>query len=175
VNARPRRHRLLAWLSFLVWALALGSAAAWLGRGPGGTWVPDAALVLAVLVLARSERGDLLPLSFCVALVRGAISGDAPLALLAGALGALLAVLALRSVVELSGPLGRALAAALAAGTLQAWLALAHAARAAEPVELGSTAGAALAVALSSAALALLLGPLLARLPGLTPLRSRVW
>jgi hypothetical protein len=177
VNAPRRRGgRALAWALFVAWAVWLSAAQGWLTRGGGSAWVPDAALVLAVVVLARCEAADLLPLALLTALARSATSGDPPIVLAAGALGALLAALAVRDALELSGPAGRALGAGLAAGLFQAWLGVAHAVRAPHAVlDPLAAAGTALPVALASALLALLLGPLLARLPGLTPLRSRTW
>ncbi len=174
----PRRpsQRLLAWGLFVAWLVWLSAAQAWLAQSGANAWVPDVALVLAVLVLARCDAEDLVPLAFLTALARAATSGEPPVVLLAGVTGVLLLALSVRGTFELSGPLGRTLAVAAAAAAFHAWLAVAHAARTPHgAIEPAAVLGAALPVALSSAVLALFAGPLLARLPGLTPLRSRTW
>ncbi len=172
---RPAQ-RVVGWLLFLTWAVWLAALQGLWSRHSAGTWVPDAALVLAIVVLARCEMADLVPLAVLTALAHAATGGEAPLVLLAGAFGALFLALSLRDALELSGPLGRTAAAALAAGAFQAWLSLAHDVRAERgDVDVLGAASAALQVAIASALLALVVGPVLARLPGLTPLRSRSW
>jgi hypothetical protein len=172
---RPTQ-RIVGWLLFLTWAVWLAALQGAWSRHAGGTWVPDAALVLAVVVLARCETTDLAPLALFTALARAATGGEPPLVLLAGAFGALFLALALRDALELSGPLGRSAGTAIAAGAFQAWLCLAHDARSTQGgLDLMRAATSALPVAIASALFALAIGPALARLPGLTPLRSRSW
>lgn len=176
--ARRPGQRALGWTLFLVWAVSLAGLQGILTRHASGVWVPDAALVLSVVVLARCEVADLALLALLSAYARAATSGEPPLVLYTGVLGALLAALAVRSALELSGPVGRTLATALAAGLFQTWITIARDVRAApgaSGIDLASAAASALPVACVSAALALLLGPVLARLPGLTPLWSRSW
>ena len=181
------RSPLLAWLFLALWA-AWVSALQGLAAGPGGLgrWVPDLALVLALSLAARLPAEDMLKVAFAVALGRIAVSIQPPVALLAGYLGILLFARGLRSVLELSGPLQRTLLGALAALLFTGWLAYVHAQRAGGVAAHALAPGAAadslrpLAVALgawpaalSTGLCALLLGPALARLPGLTPLRRR--
>jgi hypothetical protein len=168
--------RALGWALYFVWAALLAGLQGLLTRAGAPAFVPDAALVLAVLVLARAEVADLAPLVLLTAFARAATSGEAPIVLVTGILGALLAALALRGALELSGVIGRTLAALVATGACQAWAVLARAARA-DGGEADALAAwtSAVPVGIASALLALVLGPLLARLPGLAPLRSRAW
>lgn len=175
-SARRPGQRVLGWTLFLVWAVSLAGLQGLLTRHASGSWVPDAALVLSVVVLARCEAADLALLALLTAFARAATSGEPPLVLYTGILGALLAALLVRGALELSGPIGRTLATAIAAGAFQAWIAIARDVRAGGGgIDFASAAGDALPVALASAAVALVLGPFLARLPGLTPLWSRSW
>lgn len=175
-SSRRPGQRVLGWLLFLVWAVSLAGLQGVLARHASGAWVPDLALVLSVVVLARCEAGDLAFLALLAAFARAATSGEPPLVLYTGVLGALLAALAVRAALELSGAVGRTLATALAAGIFQAWIAIARDARGATgTIDFASAFGDALPVAITSAALAFAFGPLLARLPGLTPLWSRSW
>ncbi|MCY2961216.1 MAG: hypothetical protein NTY35_13730 [Planctomycetota bacterium] len=175
-SGRRPGQRVLGWTLFLVWAVSLAGLQGILARHAAGSWVPDAALVLSVVVLARCEVGDLALLALLTAFARAATSGEPPLVLFTGILGALLAALAVRGAFELSGPLGRTLATAIAAGMFQAWISIARDAREVNhSIDFAAAAGTALPVALASALLAFALGPLLARLPGLTPLWSRSW
>lgn len=173
--ARKPGQRVLGWTLFLVWAVSLAGLQGVMTRHGGGAWAPDAALVLSVVVLARCEAGDLALLALLTAFARAATSGEPPLVLYTGVLGALLCALAVRGALELSGPLGRTVATGVAAGLFQCWIGVARDARAAGGVDLAAAAGTALPVAIASALLALVVGPLLARLPGLTPLWSRAW
>jgi hypothetical protein len=88
----------------------------------------------------------------------------------------LLVALTVRGALELSGAFGRTLATALGAGVFQAWIVIARDARASEhSVDFAAALHTALPVALASALVALVLGPLFVRLPGLTPLWRRAW
>lgn len=175
-SARRPGQRVLGWALFLVWAVSLAGLQGLLARHSADAWMPDAALVLAVVVLARCEVGDLALLALLTAFARAATSGEPPLVLFTGILGALLAALAVRGALELSGPIGRTTATALAAGIFQAWISIARDARAvAGSIDFAAAIGTAVPVAIMSALLAFALGPLLARLPGLTPLWSRTW
>ena len=169
-------QRAVGWLLFLVWALVLAGLQGVWTRAGAAAFVPDAALVLSVIVLSRAEAADLAPLVLLTAFARAATSGEAPIVLATGVLGALLAALGLRGALELSGPVGRTLAALVAALLFHAWIVAARAVRAGGgDADLATALAAATPVALASALAALVLGPLLARLPGLAPLRSRTW
>lgn len=167
--------RALGWALFTIWAtwcFALQGALA-----HGGAWMPDLGMVLALSLLAHLEPGDAPVAALLASLARAAVGVEPPVPLVAGFLLVFALALGVRSVVELSNPLWRALCAGALVFAFQAWLALVH------EVRLG-TAGidgagfdpfAPLPAASTSALLALLAGPLLARLPGLTPLRRRRW
>jgi len=170
-------QRLLAWALFAVWCswcFALQArAAASLSATP---LLPDLGLVLALSVLARLEERDLPILALIVALSRSAFSSEPAVALLAGTLGVALLAMAVRSVVELTGPLWRAVTTGALVAAFDLWLVGAGAPRAIDAgagpsVGLGSL----VAVGISSGLLALFAGPALAHLPGLSPLRSRRW
>lgn len=169
--------RLLGWILFTAW-ISWGFAlqARLTAAGSAGPFVPEIGLVLALAVLARLDEREAPILALVVALSRLAYSAETAAALLAGSLGLCLLALGVRSVVELTGPLWRAVTTGALVALFDLWLALTHAVRptgsaAGLPLGLGSL----LAVAFSSGLLALFAGPALARLPGLTPLRSRRW
>ena len=167
--------RVLGWLLLAVWLTWFFAIQARLGAGsPAAAWIPDLGLVLAISVLAHLEEREGPILALVLALSRSALSAEPAVVLLAGSLGLVLLGFALRSVVELTGPLWRALIAGALVLVFDLWLALAHAARSAGAGPQVD-AGPLIAAALTSAALAMVAGPLLARLPGLTPLRSRQW
>jgi hypothetical protein len=169
--------RVLGWVLFtawLTWSFALQSRFA--AASAAGPYVPEIGLVLALAVLARLDEREAPILALVLALSRLAFCGEPVAALLAGSLGLVLLALAVRSVVELTGPLWRTVTTAALVAAFDLWLAVAHGARpvgvaAGVPVGFGSL----LAAAFSSGFLALFAGPTLARLPGLTPLRSRRW
>jgi hypothetical protein len=167
--------RLLAWALLAVWLTWLFAIQARLGAGSAAAaWIPELGLVLAISVLAHLEEREGPILAIVLALSRSAFSSEPPVALLAGSLGLVLLGLSLRSVVELTGPLWRAIIAGGLVLVFDLWLALVHAARslgAGPQVDVLPL----LAAAATSGLLALFASPVLARLPGLTPLRSRQW
>lgn len=161
----------LAWLS---WSFAFQARFA--SASSAGPFVPEVGLVLALSVLSRLDEREAPVLALLLALARLPYSGESAVAILAGALGVCLLGLAMRSVVELTGPLWRTLTTGVLVAVFDLWLAVVHASRPAGaaaglPVGFGSL----LAVACSSGLLALFAGPALAHLPGLSPLRSRRW
>jgi len=167
--------RMLAWALLAVWLTWLFAIQARLGAGSAAAaWVPELGLVLAISVLAHLEEREGPILAIVLALSRSAFSSEPPVALLAGSFGLVLLGFGLRSVVELTGPLWRAVIAGGLVLVFDLWLALVHAARslgAGPQVDVRPL----LAAAATSALLALFASPVLARLPGLTPLRSRQW
>ena len=167
--------RLLSWALLAVWLTWLFAIQARLGAGSAAAaWIPELGLVLAISVLAHLEEREGPILAIVLALSRSAFSSEPPVALLAGSLGLVLLGLSLRSVVELTGPLWRAIIAGGLVLVFDLWLALVHAARslgAGPQVDVLPL----LAAAATSGLLALFASPVLARLPGLTPLRSRQW
>jgi hypothetical protein len=169
--------RVLGWALFAVWSTWAFALQARLTAGSGSAaFVPDVGLVLALSLLARLEERDLPILAVVVALTRSAFSSEPAIALLAGTLGLSLLAMAVRSVVELTGPLWRTITTAALVAAFDLWLAGAGAPRAGS-VGAGPaiSVGALLAVGISSGLLALFAGPALAHLPGLSPLRSRKW
>ncbi len=172
------RSSLLPWILLAVWSAWLHAAQGiWAGASP---WAPDLGMVLLVALATRVQARDLPTTALAVALGRLALSVDPPAAVLAGVLGVAALVGGLRTAIEVGGPLPRALLAAAATVLLAAWLGFVHdlhAARQAVLVMPGLSALGGEAVgwraALSSASVSLFLGPALACLPGLTPLKRR--
>lgn len=167
-------QRWIAWILFTAWLVWLHALHAVLARG-GSSWVPDLGLVLVFSVLARLESKDL-PLVLAGALVaRAALAVDPAPALAAGLVGLALAVLAARGVFELTAPTWRALGCAVAVFGFHAWLAIVARVRGADGEPLVLALFALVPAAVTTGIVSLLLGPALAHLPGLTPLRSRKW
>lgn len=169
--------RIVAWILFAAWSAWLVGVQAWLGGDAGAArWMPDLGLVLALSLLAHAEVADAPILAFIAALARSAFSSEPPLVLLTGCLIVVFLALAARSAIELSGPAWRAFAAVACVLVFDAWLGIAQSTRVAagvvrtSPMLVPAWRGAAM-----SGVCALFLGPLLARLPGLTPIRRRRW
>ena len=179
-SAKPaRQDRVLAWISFSVWLLLCFALQGQLARGALAYAFPELGLVFLLALLARMEERDAWLAGALAALVRSAFASEPPLVQLSGLLGFALLVMALRGTLEISAPLLRASVTILCVFALDLWLYLACAARvywargdlaAAQPPLVSL-----LLVALSSGLLAFVAGPLLAQLPGLSPLRSRRW
>lgn len=166
--------RILAWFFFLVWAVWLFALEAWIGDG--ARWVPDLGLVLGLSLLSRAELGDAPLIALLSTLARSPFGAEPPIVVFTGFFAVLFLALLLRSVIELTAPLSRALVAGALVLIFDAWLALAHGVRL--PIGVRSAALAPLAAwptAVASGLAALVLGRALAHLPGLTPLRSRRW
>ncbi len=174
-----RNDRLLSWLAFSVWLLVCFALQGRLAQGVFAAWFPELGLVFLLALLARMEERDAWIAGVLAALVRSAFASEPPLVQLSGLLGFALLVLTLRSSLEINAPLLRAVATVLCVFALDLWLYLACAARV--YWARGDLAGwqppifPLALVALSSGLLAFVAGPLLAQLPGLSPLRSRKW
>lgn len=166
--------RPFAWamaLAWLTWGTALSGGLS--GAALFAGWSPDLAVALFASLAGFLAARDVPRLALLAALARASLSIEEPLPLLTGflALGALANLL--RHFVDLRGPFARAALAAGGAPALAAWTALAAAARAEQPILLD---GADLwRLAFASGLLTLVAGDLLARLPGLSPLRRRPW
>jgi hypothetical protein len=178
----------LAWFLLGVWAAWIYALQGlFVAQLDGSSWVPDLGLVLLLGLAARLSHEDLPKAALVIAVARCAVSIDAPVAVIAACLGAAALARALRGVFEIGDALPRALLAGGSAWLVTAWLTIVHDLRDARlalqtsgtPPELGQLARAlatAWPPALSTAFAALLLGPLLAQLPGLTPLaKKRQW
>ena len=172
-----KNGRLLAWTLFTVWATWMFALETKLGAaGAASRWVPDFGLVLALSLLARLNARDVPICALLTAFARAAFSVEPHAALCAGLLGVCALALAARSVVELTSPVWRTLAAGALVFAFDAWLMLVHRERLqAHSIAIDLPLGAAWTSACASALLALFAGPLFAHLPGLSPLRSRQW
>ena len=176
------RGPLLPWLLLALWSTWLHAAQGWLAQGLG-PWTPDLGLVLLLGLAAKLAPEQLPPLALAVGLGRLAVSVDPPAAVLAAVLGVTLLARGLRTMLELEGPLQRTLLAGACAALVAAWLEHVHLARAVHAAGAagalprtfeGLAAGAPTwRLALATGLAALVLAPLLVRLPGLTPLRRR--
>lgn len=171
--------RASAWILLAAFALWLEGLAA-LARGSAlGPFSPALGLVLGLALAARAEPGDLWKLALACALARAALSGERLVPLALGCAGALALVLVVRGWLEPRGPLVRAGLAAAASVLLELWMAAAQRASVPGTASLGAGALVRLdllvPLAVGSALAALLLGPLLERLPGLSLLRTRAW
>lgn len=181
------RSAVLPWILLAIWSAWLGALQGWLGgQGSLAPWVPDAVLVLLFALCARLDRGDLPKAAVVVALSRAAVSIEPAAALLAGVLGLVLVLRGLRSVLEIGDAAARTALAFLGVLLLARWQALvlerevlAAAGLAAPALErawdgaIGAFGPRAWPRAASTAVCALMFGPALAHLPGLSPLRRR--
>lgn len=169
--------RILAWILFAVWSTWCFALQARLNSVSSvAPFVPEIGLVLALSLLARLEEREAPILALIVALTRAAFSSEPAVVVLSGALGLSLLAMAVRSVVELTGPLWRTVTTGMLVAAFDLWLVGAGDSRAAYAGAGPAVGlGALLAVGISSGLLALFLGPALAHLPGLTPLRRRRW
>lgn len=159
----------LAWILFAAWSTWLLALEGRLAAGVH-PFTPDVTLALLVALAPRLASADLRRAALLVALARIALSVDPPAAILSGYLGAAAILAAARSVAALDSVLVRALVAFAVALALELWLGVARAVRV---PQLPVVPSAAFAAALATAVLAGLFAPVLARLPGLTPLRRR--
>jgi hypothetical protein len=168
--------RILAWFLFAFWATWCFALEGWLATGSAAHWVPDLGLVLALSVLARAEAADAIWIAMIAAVARAAFGPEPPIGLLRGFSLVVVLALAARRAVEISGAVWRAILALVLVLVFDAWLGIAQMMRAGGAESFHSAAWfATFPAALTSAAIALGFGPLLARLPGLTPIRRRSW
>ncbi|MBK7875719.1 MAG: hypothetical protein IPJ77_08205 [Planctomycetes bacterium] len=168
-------QRWIAWIVLGAWLVWLHALQAWLGSG-GSAWVPDLALVLVFSLVARIEPKDAPGIVLVAVVARAALAVDPGAALAAGLLGLVLLELLARGLFELTAPAWRALFAGALVFAFDAWLAGLHALHAGiGPVPFVRVLAALVPAAFTSAIVSLALGPALAHLPGLSPLRSRRW
>jgi hypothetical protein len=163
------RASILPWILLAVWAAWLHALQGiWASASP---WAPDLGVVMLVVLSARMRTSDLFAMGLAVGLGRLAVSVDPPVAVLAGCLGWTAACRGLRTVLVIRGALARSLLAGAGAVALGAWLALARHVRLES--SLWDVQGTAWSGALATAIAALVAGPALAFLPGLSPLTRR--
>ena len=135
--------------------------------------MPEGGLLLLLALASRVPPARARWIAAWVALLRSATSADPPLAIAVGYLGFVGVCNLVRDVVELDRPLVRAVVAGTGAALLARLLTAARAAELAR-AGIGTAVGDyAWTNALATALAALLLGQLLARLPGLRPLWRR--
>lgn len=170
-----RRAPLLAWLALTVYGLWLFALQGMLASPRLlGAWTPDLGLVL-LLSLGAGLRPSRLRIAAClVALARAGVGADPPAALLAGYLGVAGVSGTLRSGLEIDHPLPRTILAGACAWILaRFWIATRSIALAAGPGAHALDGIRAWPGAVATAAAALLLAPVLPKLPGLAALRRR--
>lgn len=162
--------RPLGWLLVVVWFAWVSAIQQRLGGGEVfDLAAPDLGMVLFVVLLGIVRREDVFLLGLLAALGRKTFSVDPGVAILCGYLGLAWVASVLRGLVELESPLWRGALAAMGACGLGLWLEVVRFARA------GAAAPqleALLPLAFTSGLAGLALGGLLARLPGLSPLRG---
>jgi len=163
---------LLAWPLFFLYALWAAALQAWLAA-PGrlSEWTPDLGLALLFAWAARLRGGRGIAAALLVALGRAASSAEPPALLAANALGALGFFTGLARALAIERPLPRALLCGTCAlGTALVLVAARTRVLAADGPSVGVEGVPLWPGALASAAACLVLGPLLARLPGTAPL-----
>lgn len=167
-----KHSRGLAWMMLLVWGAWLAGGQAMLATN-FGTWVPDISLILLFALCAELDSRDVPVLCGVLAFARLAFTVEPVEATLCGLFTLGACALGVRSVAEASGPLVRTLWGGLGVLAYSAWMIVVHETRSEASLQLGWQI--AIPTAVSSAFFALLFGPMLARLPGLTPLRRVRW
>lgn len=181
------RSGVLPWLLFGLWAVWLSAAQGIALETPGlARWVPDLGLILLLGLAAELQRRDLPLLALVFALARASVSVASPAAILAAALGLVLVVRGLRTVVELRDWSSRCLLAACSVLALERWFALVDARRAlaapgiahealaaAWDTQVGAWPSGVWTRALATVVFAFLFGQALLHLPGLSPMRRR--
>lgn len=162
--------RPLGWLLVVVWFAWLSALQQRLAGGAVFELAaPDLGMVFFAVLLGVVRREDVFLLGLLAALGRKTFSVDPGVAILGGYLALAWLASVLRGLVELESPLWRGALAAAGASGLSLWLEVVRFARAGTaPPQLDAL----LPLAFTSGLAALALGGVLARLPGLTPLRG---
>ena len=167
------RAPLFAWVCLIVWAVWLFALQGSLAASSLARWTPDLGVVLLLALTARLTTARARWAAFWIACARISFSGDPALAIVAGYLGFVGLCRVLRAAVELDRPLVRGLLGGLSALVLAWFWTNAYAfGRPSYGVDANlatfQTTG-----AVATALTALVLGGLVTRLPGLSPLWSR--
>ena len=173
--------RTVSWCLLVVWCAWLFALQGVVASTPSlALWTPDLGIVLLLALDRRFDRADAFMAVGVVSGARISFTSDAPLAILVGYAALVYAARRLRRVSEIDRLLPRAFLAALAAAALTAYWAvtrsIAFAADSAgvalgvrETLDVSRVSSAALATGIA----AVVLGPLIVRLPGISPLRAR--
>ena len=167
------RPSLVAWIMIALWSTWLHALQGlWSAASP---WAPDLGMALLVALAGRVRRDLLLNAALSIALGRIAVSIDPPAAVLAGYLVSMALLGGLRTVVVIREGLARGVLAGAASALLSEWLVLVHEARAGGALTWFAPEIDPPSVRLASATAlsTLILGPLLARLPGMSLLTRR--
>jgi hypothetical protein len=178
--------KLLAWACFTAWCVLLVAATGLAARVvplPNShlglaAFTPDLATLFLVTACARLERGDARLAAFVVAAVRAAFGADSPLALLAAAWATAEVCAFVRTQLDVEGRFVRATLAGVVAALHASLVWFAAVRRAPVPARLERDVfDYALPALLGTAVAALVLGGLLTRLFGLTPLwrKEETW
>lgn len=177
------RTGVLPWLLLCLWAVWLASFQGLALEVPElAPWVPDLGMILILGLAAELERRDLPLLALVHALARASVSVASPAAILAEALGLVLVVRGLRTVVELRDSPSRCLLAGLGVLAAERWHALVDEQRAslasdslaaAWDAQVGAWNAGVWTRAFSTIVIAFVFGPALLHLPGLSPMRRR--
>lgn len=181
------RSKFLPWLMLAIWSAWICALQGLLrDTEPLSAWVPDLWLVLVLALASRLERSDLPRVALVAAAGRLAVSIEPAAAVLAGALGVVLLVRVIRSVIEVEDVVARTALAFVCALALARWQSLVLETRAFAGAEMfaarlsvswgtavGSFGPDPWSRAAVTALAALAAAPALAHLPGLTPLRKR--
>ncbi|MFT5051307.1 MAG: hypothetical protein ACI8QZ_002718 [Chlamydiales bacterium] len=172
--------RLTPWVMLIIWSSWAAAAQGLLAQPDRmALWVPDLSLLLLLACAARFDSGDVPKAALVIALGRVAFSVEPPAALLVAFLATSVLVLGVRSVAQVNGAFVRVSLAVVCSWSLGAWLVFVHVVRV---QRMGGDAPLSLAFALdlwrgalTTGVAAVLVGPTLAYLPGLTNLRRRQW
>ncbi len=168
-------QRVVAWVLFTAWLVWMQSLQALWSRH-GGALVPDLGLVLVFSVLARLEARDAPWMVVSALVARAALAVEPAVALAAGFALVVALVFFVRGAFELTMATWRALFCGLSVLVFDGWLVFVqHVRGLAEGSSFVLAMLALVPVAITSALVSLACGPLLAHLPGLTPLRRRRW
>jgi len=168
---------LLAWGLLSVWAVWLFAAQGRLASATTAAWAPELGLSLLLGLGPYLRRSDLVVAALAIAAARTAVSIEPPAAVLAGYVAAGSVARSVQSVIALDRRVVRIALGFVLALVLDAWFALVASARGESALVFEAAHFLApWRRALVTALLAGFLGPLFARLPGLTPLRRhRRW
>ncbi|MFT7678967.1 MAG: hypothetical protein ACI8QC_002966 [Planctomycetota bacterium] len=175
------KRRAVGYLMLAVWGglFSAGLALA-MGLGAKGAFLPDPVLCLVVLIAARLHRDVVVTAAFVLALARIAFTIDPPPAIFAMYMGAALLIRALRSGVDVNGPLVRGWFCFVVVWIDGMWLTLVRAQRQVfaanampDAALLGEALGYTLPRAMASGLLGIVLGAVLVRLPGLSAIDRR--
>lgn len=181
------RSPVLPWILLVFWAAWAQAAQGLLA--PVTPWAPDLGVVLLLSLATRLPTEHLPKVALAVGLGRVALSVESPTAVFAGLLMLAAGARGLRSMLEVHGAVTRSLLAGLGAWGFALWLGYVHEARVLAEMSVQASQfpsvwaeleplsrAADWRGPLAAAAVALLLGPVLARLPGLGPLhRRKAW